>query len=292
MIIKSSRSSTRKIPSILLALGAVLGIFLAAFGLLEPSQFPRDDGAARVNQTVISQDSYQRLLNAMQSDKRSPLTKEDRKLILDRMIDEELLVQRGVELGLLELNSSVRNTLVRAVTTSVITGDELYVPTEQELQDFYQENIALFTQPARLHLQRIEISDKDDQAHTRIAAVMQKLRSGTAFNEVKKTHGDPAIFEVPGVPLPGAKLREYIGPTLLEEAMKLAPGEFTEPIAVQNKLVIIKLVKRIEAVTPALSSVQRQVKTEFKRKMEEETFKDYIQWLRDRADISLPERKH
>jgi parvulin-like peptidyl-prolyl isomerase len=288
-IIKSTRSSNRKTPSILLALGAIAGILLAAFGLLESSRFSSNDGVAQVNQTVIKQDTYQRLLAALQSDKRSPLTEDDRRLVLDRLVDEELLVQRGVELGFLELNSTVRNTLIQAVTTAVISGSELSAPTESELQLFYQEHHSLFTQPPRLHLQQLVITNNDKMAHERADAIMQKLQSGVPFSEVKAAHGDAIIFDIPELPLPTGKLREYIGPTLLEVASNMTPGDFSEPTAVQDKLIIIRLVSRTDAITPPLSSIRRQVEAEYQRNIAATTFRDYVQWLRNRADISTPE---
>jgi parvulin-like peptidyl-prolyl isomerase len=289
VIIKSTRSSNRNIPPILLAVGALSGILLAAFGLLESTGFPETDGVAQVNQTVIKQDTYDRLLSALESDKRSPLTEEDRQNVLDRLVDEELLVQRGVELGFLELNSTVRNTLVQAVTTSVVTGNELNLPTESELALFYQENSAFFTQPPRLQLQQISFARKGKSARVRADAAIQQLTSGVAFSQVKTALGDPVHFDIPDTLLPGAKLREYIGPTLLEVALELAPGDFSEPNQVQDNLVIMRLVDRVDAKTPTLSSIRRQVESEYQRRNQEQEFRDYIQWLRNRADISTRE---
>lgn len=288
----STRSGNRNIPSILLAAGAISGIVLAAFGLMEPRQFFGNNGVAQVNQTVIKQETYQRLVTALQYDKRSPLTDEDRNILLERLVDEELLVQRGVELGFLQFNSTVRNTLVQAVTTFVIAGNELNVPTESELEVFYQENSALFTQPPRLHLQQISFSNKDNMAYDRANTVTQKLKSGVAFTQVKKEHGDAVSFDIPDTLLPLGKLREYIGPTLLEVASKLRQGDFSETIAVRDKLIIVRLVNRTDAITPTLSSIRRQVESEYQRQLAEKEYRDYLQWLRNRADISIREINH
>lgn len=288
----STRSGNRNIPSILLAAGAISGIVLAAFGLMEPRQFFGNNGVAQVNQTVIKQETYQRLVTALQYDKRSPLTDEDRNILLERLVDEELLVQRGVELGFLQFNSTVRNTLVQAVTTFVIAGNELNVPTESELEVFYQENSALFTQPPRLHLQQISFSNKDNMAYDRANTVTQKLKSGVAFTQVKKEHGDAVSFDIPDTLLPLGKLREYIGPTLLKVASKLRQGDFSETIAVRDKLIIVRLVNRTDAITPTLSSIRRQVESEYQRQLAEKEYRDYLQWLRNRADISIREINH
>ena len=292
MIFKSRRAVNRTIPLLLLALGAAAGLSLAAFGLLEPKPFLDSHAAAQVNRTVIKQDTYQRLLSALAADKRSELTDADRIKVLNRLVDEELLVQRGVELGFLQLNSSVRNSMIQAVTTSVITGNELHFPTEQELQLFFQQNSDLFTQPPRLQLQQIHFSGSDRMAHDRADKALKMLNEGAAFEEVNKTLGDPVDFEIPDLLLPVRKLREYVGPALLETALSMKPGDFSAPIPVQGDLTIIRLTDRIAATVPALSGIRRQVETEYQRKAAEKSFHDYLKWLRSRADISIREENN
>ena len=88
-----------------LAVGAATGLIVAAIGVMgeRPSVDDLPPGAvARVGDALIRVEEYDRLVAGLESDRRSPVDGKLRRHVLDRMIDEELLVQRAVELGLVE----------------------------------------------------------------------------------------------------------------------------------------------------------------------------------------------
>ena len=95
-----------------LVAGIVVGVAFAALGLLRTDTRLAASLPARtvasVNGTLIFDDQYQRLLQGLESDLREPVSEALRQRVLDRMIDEELLVQRGLELGLAESDRRVR----------------------------------------------------------------------------------------------------------------------------------------------------------------------------------------
>lgn len=284
-------NSNPKISLALLCFGALAGIVLAGFGLLESRQGLPSHAVARVNHALISQGAYERLLSILQTDKRSKLTDADRAFVLDRLIDEELLVQRGVELGFLELNSTVRNTIVQAVTASVMADNELSRPTTKELQDFYRQNNAFFTQPSLLHVQQIYFRDGSGKQHAlqRAGRAFDALQAGTDFEQVKAEFGDPITADIPGGLLPPAKVREYVGPTLLEAAAKLTQGEITSPITTVNGVFILRLIKRRDSKVPQFETIRAQVQHEFLRRSDEKNFRQYINWLREQADLAIRE---
>src|SRR5687768_11054675 len=98
-----------------LVLGAATGVVCAAIGLLLSGEGERSlpaNAAASVNGTVIRLEEYDRAVAAFASDRRAPIGAEDRRHVLDRMLDEELLVQRGLELGLARHDRRVRGDIV------------------------------------------------------------------------------------------------------------------------------------------------------------------------------------
>jgi hypothetical protein len=102
----------------LLALAAATGIALGgleANGWWQDSRSLPTDSAAWVNHTEIRQLDYQRALGLMASGKRSPLTEEDRILVLERLIQEELLVQYGIAQDLLRTDRKVRSAVLQSV---------------------------------------------------------------------------------------------------------------------------------------------------------------------------------
>lgn len=108
----------------MLLTAAVLGI---ALGIIKASDSAEgtslhsdalNTSAAQINGTPIRQIDYQRALNLFASGKRAKLSAADRTLVLERLIQEELLVQYAISADLLRSDRKLRG----AVLQSVIAG--------------------------------------------------------------------------------------------------------------------------------------------------------------------------
>lgn len=107
----------------LLALGALAGTLLAVFGLVHGRRNERSLLApsliATVNERPILRAEFERALAMFAADTRSAPTQADEARILQRLIEEEILVQEAVAAGLLESDRSVREALTAALLTSI-----------------------------------------------------------------------------------------------------------------------------------------------------------------------------
>ncbi len=135
---------------LLLTVGAVAGLLIASVGLLRDAataaQLP-DGVIARVNGTHILTADFERLVSGLQNDTQSLADADTRERLLDRMIEEELLVQRGLELGLAVRDRKVRGDLTSAVIRSVVIEADQREPDSGELERFFEREQAFFTQP-------------------------------------------------------------------------------------------------------------------------------------------------
>jgi hypothetical protein len=115
-----------------LALGASLGAFCAVLVLLGgPGKSELGANAvASVNGSQLKLAQYQRALRMFASEKRSAVTAADRSMILERMIEEELLLLHGVESGLVRNNPAVRAEAIRSVMASLMTELEARIDGE------------------------------------------------------------------------------------------------------------------------------------------------------------------
>lgn len=116
-----------------LALGATAGALCAVLVLLGDSVGGGVDATAvaSVNGSRLDLDEYHRALRLFASEKRSATTTDDRSLILERMIEEELLLQYGLEAGLLREHPAVRAEVLRSVVTSLTA--ELQARNDEEI---------------------------------------------------------------------------------------------------------------------------------------------------------------
>lgn len=139
---------------VLLALGSVVGICLGVLSALRgdqaifhelPNGLPKD-AIAVVNGKKISTDEYHRAVAMLASDKRSALTEADRVHVLNRLIEEELLIQGAITHGLVETDRAVRKAITQAMLAAIVTDSASARPTEEELRALYQKNAGVFSQ--------------------------------------------------------------------------------------------------------------------------------------------------
>ena len=108
-------------PLLVLAGGALLGFIFAVMNLLGVNAVGDMEGSvvARVNGTGLESAEYQRALQLFASEKRYAITGGDCSLILERMIEEELLVQYGVKAGLVRTSPAVRSEVLQSVVAGL-----------------------------------------------------------------------------------------------------------------------------------------------------------------------------
>ena len=88
--------------SIFLLLGITVGLIFIFLGIFNNQKLDKTQAniVALVNDHPILQSDLDLALNALAMNKENSITPEQVKLVLERLIDEQLLLQRGVELNL------------------------------------------------------------------------------------------------------------------------------------------------------------------------------------------------
>jgi len=277
--------------TLLLSLGAGLGLVLAAVGLLASggaagTDLP-GDAVARVNGVAIRLDDYRRAMASVAQDRREPPDAALRRHVLDRLIDEELLVQRGLELGLARVDPRVRRELAAAVTASAVAGAAPRDPTPAELAAFHAADGAFFARGGRLHVRQLYVSADTPDGAARAARSAERLRAGEPLAAVRDALADPDPAPPPDVPLPIAKLADYLGPTALRTALALPPGTVSEPVRSASGWHVLIVVARHEAEPPPLADIETQVREEWQRRAGERALRAQLDELRARADVEV-----
>jgi parvulin-like peptidyl-prolyl isomerase len=277
----------------LLAGGVALGLAGAAFGLLRGGGGPGlpADAVAAVNGEPIPADEYERTLAAFAADRRAPLGDEDRRHVLDRMIEEELLVQRGLELGLARHDRRVRADLTSALIASVVSEAEERAPDASELEAFYAAELGFFARPGRLRVRQVLVRAGGDAAaaEARAGQAAARLRAGEELARVAAELGDPEDAPLPDALLPPVKLREYLGPTALRALLALEAGQVSEPVRSEAGWRVLVVAEREEEYAPPLAEIEEQVRAEWVRRQGERALREYLDELRGRADVRLAE---
>jgi parvulin-like peptidyl-prolyl isomerase len=281
-------------PTILLVAGALVGAALAAAGLTASAH----SGAlpagvvALVNGQPIGTEDYARMLQAVASDKRDPLSADDRQHVLDRIIEEELLVQRGLDLGLARQDRRVRADLITTVIDGVVSDANEREPSDDEVAAFFTANRDFFAGPGRIRVRQVFVrvtTPSDPAAQARAEEAARRLRGGESFDAVAAALGDPPLSTLPDAPLPPSKLRDYVGPTALRAALELGVGEVSDPVRSGTGYHVLQVVERQPDAVPALDEIRPQVVAEFRRRAGERALREYLDELRASATVVVAE---
>jgi parvulin-like peptidyl-prolyl isomerase len=284
--------TTRRRTRWLLGVGAGVGLATAAASLLgagESGGLP-SGAVAVVNDVPIRADEYWRVVAALASDRRNALAAEDRRRVLDRLIEEELLVQHALSLGLVRSDRRVRAGLVSAVLGAVSVATDGYEPDEAEVEAFYRENRDYFAGPGRLWVRQVFVAANgagDEDARARAQRAAERLRAGEDLARVREELGDEEIAPLPDTALPPAKLREYLGPTALRAAMELEVGASSGAIRSAGGYRVLRVMARDRGGVSALDEIEPQVRAEMRRREGDRALREQLDRLRAQADVRV-----
>ena len=179
----------------ILGLGLVIGIFLATLTIVEKNNLSDQNWAAKIEDRIIPFERYKMQLEGLANDKRSPLTKKDKEYVLERMIEEELLIKRAIDLGMLENNPMARGTIVQQMIKNIISEGSRIEPEEKDIIKFFEENIGFFTKANRLRVRQIYFSQDDfgDKAHQEAKNAFTRLLKGETFDQVILSGSNSAL---------------------------------------------------------------------------------------------------
>jgi len=271
----------------ILGIGLIIGVLLASFAIVERNNITDQNWAAKIEDQLIPYERYQMQLEGLAKDKRSPLTNQDKEYVLERMIEEELLIKRAIDLGMLENNPMARGTIVQQMIKNIVTEGSRIEPQENELIEFFQENIGFFTKANRLRVRQIYFSQDEygDEVFKKANDAFEKLNNGETFEEVALS-GSKSALKIPDTLMNLSKVREYIGPSLMMEAQLLKPGYFSAPNKVSGGYKIIYLVDREDAIQPEYSNIRNAVLSEFLKRRDDQSLRKYLDNLKNWYDVT------
>jgi parvulin-like peptidyl-prolyl isomerase len=266
----------RFVPDIRWLLGGVLGgLVVAALGLLRQVDRQLPDGAVvRVNDHVISSDSYARALGRFRSDSKEELSDSDDAWVLQRLIEEELLVQRGLALGIARSENDVRASIVRSLIASITAEADAADPSAAELRKFFDDNSDKFTFSPTV---MVEAWVSDDE----------QIARSYANGESGKRSVSASLPSVPGLPagpLPPHKLRDYLGPTITDAVMRL-PVSSTAAYPSAGRWYVVHVLQKTPQRIADFDKVRAEVLAAYRRSLADELLRDYLERLKQVANI-------
>ena len=271
----------------LLLLASIIGTFLAIYSIMETnknfSSLP-DNIIATVNDKIIPSDKYQTIINLIQNDKRDELTKADREMALDRIIEEELLVQYAYKNGFLEADDLLRKSIVRSVVDSIVEQALSVVPAEQDLLKFYEANRQTFAIDEKY---RVVILSSKNQSDIDEGKVI--WQSNYDLTLLRQTFKRIDRLDIPTGFISKIRLGTLVGPLLRDKVLSLQVGETSETLKTIYGYSIVTLVDKKDRVIPEFKEISEIVLQEYKRQQREEILEELLKDLKRQSDIKINE---
>lgn len=264
-----------------LVAGAIAGLMAAAFGILRQADTGNElpeDAVARVNEQIISRETFDRAAARTGGNDSAGY---DNGWALQRLIDDELLVQRGLELGMAQSDLSVRTAIINSLVASVTAEADAASPSDDELEKYLADNADRFSFVASMAVAAWQ-TDDEELAQSFVTALRNQ---GSALLS-------EAIGPVPGLPAglqPVESLREFLGPGITAAAADMPIGS-SAVFARRGRWLVVQVLEKQTAVVSDLDSIRNRVLLDYRRSLAETRLTEYLDELRRRAElvVTLP----
>ncbi|MDP3857018.1 MAG: hypothetical protein Q8Q73_04555 [Stagnimonas sp.] len=263
------------IPSRLaLAWASVLAGGLLAAGSLvyegRPGRLPAD-AVAVVGSQGIARAQWLRAMQAVEGDLGRALSAPERRAVLDRLIDEELLFQHALASGLARDDPGLRKTLIAALVEASTAGGTV---DETAARALFAADPGRFAAQPRLRVRAVQAPTDADRA-----GLLAALRDGHLASGWRRV-------DLPDQPLPLSQLAQYLGGSATEALRRAAVDELIGPLDAGGVSLYLLLRER-QADAPAYEDVAEAVRAEWARRAAEQALAELLRRLRGEARIRI-----
>jgi hypothetical protein len=244
------------------------------------------EAVAVVNGKPVTRDALARFTGAIARERgRLELDPAEQRRILDRLIDEELLLQHGIALGLDRSEPSARRAIVSAVIDTLTTA-EMRDPDRSDLEAFYRDYGKTL---ARAGAVQVEVAFvpvgaiAEDDAKQRASEIARRARAGESLAAL----GQPLDPPLAAGPTNFDVLRDRFGNVVVQALAHLAPGEISDPVRAMDGYWVTRLVAREPDVVPPLDDVADAVQQAWVQHEHDALLTREIERLRNQADVTI-----
>ena len=264
----------------------IIGVLLISQELFQSkssNQYLRQQNAvALVNDMTISEDQYIKYISTLGIDVIDENDEELLEIVLEKMIEEELLLQKGIELELHKFDIQIRKAIIQQVINSVLLQNEEEV-TEKELREYYKNNKKKYQLSKLIHLDIIFLnSQREEDINLLLEAI-----STIGFEESKKQFHQELFFSIPNRLISIKDCNQLLGNNICKDIFELNLNDISNPIKYENGSLVIRIrnTNRDIVDNDLFNRLYDKILFDFKNSEDDKYFKDYIQYLKENANI-------
>ncbi|MEX2130957.1 MAG: peptidyl-prolyl cis-trans isomerase [Pseudohongiellaceae bacterium] len=209
-----------------------------------------------------------------------PLDPQQRQAIEDAVIDDYVLVYESYALGL--ENDPRINDILAQKMRHVLSGNVIQ-PSAEELQHFYQRNLALYQIPDRITVEELVFANRDALPDE----LVRQLQSGLPAAELDT----PLLFTLGTLPRVAKQdLASIFSVEYAESVFGAAVDLWTGPFVSNRGQHWLRVTERFAATQLALDEIIDQVRLDWITDIEEQRLAEAIAELRQQYRITITNR--
>ena len=203
------------------------------------------------------------------------------KQLLQRLIDDELILQRAEELGILRADPGIRKLLARSAINTIVRESQALLIKEPQLIAFYNNHQAVFQKPQRITLQAAQFDDLEMANISRNAVLL-----GDSLKKTVSLVGGK-ILPIPVSPLPKHMLIRYLGISLTDLALGLSATQISQPIVQGDNIYLLQVIENQPATLMPFEQVRETVMTELISRQRRDSLATTLEELKQTTSIQL-----
>jgi peptidyl-prolyl cis-trans isomerase SurA len=291
-----------------------------------------EDIVAMVNDQVISKSDYDRAEHEMEQEGQQQgwsqqQTMQQRRDLLRSLIDNQLLLSKGKDLGINgetevvkrldemrkqyhmdtmedlqkaaeaqgvsfeDLKEQIRENVIRSEVISQEVGHKIDI-TPSEMQGYYNAHLQEFQKPEQVKLSEILVATPNPEDAAQVAEAQKKAEAVEARLKTGADFATVAKADSGGpTAQEGGRLGDYKKgdlPKVMEDAtFDLQPGQFTAPIRTKQGWLILEVTEHNKGGVAPLVDVQNDIQEKIGMEKMEPAMRSYLAKLRDEAAIQV-----
>jgi hypothetical protein len=272
---------------LLSAAGAVAGLLLGGYALFTAggtiaAGVPPEDVALVNNRPILQSD----FVTQTQIETGAPFhdaTPADRQHVLREMIDEELLVQRGLDVDLAASDPDVRSAMVAGVNLQVDAEVLASQPDPAALRAYYAAHATRYTIDGTMDVRDLVARKAGGDAGALVAALRGGMDMAAATTQYgfldsgRLGHGDNYDFGV----------KAKLGDVLYRAAVGLHDGQVAGPVTEDGAMHVLVMLHRKPATQLGFDAARDTVWQDMQREARAHVEQANLDFLRARADIRV-----
>lgn len=215
--------------------------------------------------------------------------------VLRQMINQELLVQRGLVLGLPETATEVRGAMADAVNAQAAAPVLAEPTTEAALYAYYVAHRAHYRAIGSMTVQDLVMrvggylnTDQTfSQAEADAIEAVYQLRSGAPIEGIMERYGLVDSGRGGEGPQPDFAMRLRLGEQLYEAAGRLSGGQVSDPVPMPDGVHILVMQSRQSSAPEGFPEARAEVYSDYRRALVSRAREENLRLLRSQAQILI-----